>query len=738
MLYAEDRRLLSSYLREEDGSSTFGVYVRMESGRNTYLHADNPMQPLSRVLFDDYVMQENSLPSKIDPEAPSSDIPDELRLEPFSDSSGMGIRFLVPIMYKQKKQGMLVGDMFYTDAMVERYAALSKTAVNIFAGSHLNVGTLDAQQTIELEALEQIASCHDLASQTSSVHVIPVTFGNEDYSQGGCAFRNSQNETVGAMTVSLSQQAGRQEIQKLFISVLAISGVVVCLAFLLLLVFSRSTIQAIKNIVSVIGDAAEGDLRGTALSQTHDEIGLLAKKLNRMIEQLRQISGRVQEAASTVNHTADTILRKTEGLMRHMEAQSASVDAATGSVEHITQFIQTVSQDMIAFLDTSELVLSSIQQTQSSIAEVTTNTGTLALNLQLIVSSIDQVSQSVKQISDSVGQLDEIAGQGEVKVQHIHHSFQNVSHNALDAQQLAQETMDAALNGQASVEDSIQGMNDLKLVMADTARIIQEVNSWGEQVSSILDMVDEITEQTSLLALNASIISAQAGSHGKGFAVVADEIKNLAVRTKSSTKEIASLVHQLQAKTEEGVSKMKNGLQKAAHGVKLANAVGKALESILDSATRSSNRANDTAQVIQQTAESNRIISSLMIRVTEMVSHIRQAIHKQEQDMEKVAEAVENISGMAEQVNQASVEQRKTADQIMESMESADQKFRFLSDQTIVLQENSEQIMEAMHRIEETTIQTLMSGSSLSGDAVTGLVKQSESLQKLVSIFKIS
>ena len=100
--------------------------------------------------------------------------------------------------------------------------------------------------------------------------------------------------------------------------------------------------------------------------------------------------------------------------------------------------------------------------------------------------------------------------------------------------------MNAAARGQASVEASIRGIAELKTVVGNTAQIIQEVNLWGEQVSSILGIVDDITEQTSLLSLNASIISAQAGVHGRGFAVVANEIKELAVRTKNSTREIGT------------------------------------------------------------------------------------------------------------------------------------------------------------------------------------------------------
>jgi len=369
---------------------------------------------------------------------------------------------------------------------------------------------------------------------------------------------------------------------------------------------------------------------------------------------------------------------------------------------------------------------------------VTTSTGSLTTNLHLISSAVDQVSQSVKEIAENTEHLEKVARQTETEIQHIDHSLRDVSANADQAQHLAKETMEAALSGQTSVDASLQSMTELKGVVANTAQIIREVNSWGEQVSSILDIVDEITEQTSLLALNASIISAQAGVHGRGFAVVADEIKSLATRTKASTKEINTLVHKLQTKTEEGVNNTVEGLSKADQSMQLAHAVKKALTTILESATRSSTRAADTAQVIQQTAASSQAISTQMNTVTGMVSNIRMAIQGEERDIEQVGAAAENISGMSEQVNRASLEQRSAAREIERGMENVTEKFNAVSEQTETLRQNSDQIVAAMRTIESTTEQILQNATNISGDTVKNLVQQSEVLQKIVNVFKVS
>jgi methyl-accepting chemotaxis protein len=733
-LYGPDNRLMAVYQRHEE-QETMGLYVLSEQGNETYLSLDDRSQA-NQMLGGDTPIPDHPLPEGI-PGHFDAEIPETVSATLFNEENTLGIRIIVPIYYIEKRVGVFIGEVLYTQNIVERYASLSKTAVNFFAGNRFSVGTLPAQTQLTLEAMKQVVSCEDILTREVELDVFLITFENQGYYQGQCALRNAQG-TVGAITVSLSQEIEEQEIKKILTAVFTISAIVSGIAFGFSVIFSRKTIHSIQNIVRVIGSAAEGDLRPTALAVTRDEIGMVATKLNRMIAQLRNISGKVQEAAYTVNGTADTILQQMDTLIRHMEQQSTSVDNTTDSVEKINHFIDAVAQNTNDLLTIAAQILSSIQEMRASVEEVTASIGSLTVNLHLISSSVDQVNQSVKQISEHSGHLAEVAQRTETEVQHIDQSLRDVSHNADRTQQLARETMDAAASGQTSVEASIQGMSEIKEVVSQTAQVIQEVNSWGERVSSILDIVDDITEQTSLLALNASIISAQAGVHGRGFAVVADEIKELATRTKASTKEIGTLIHELQGKTSDGVKKTTEGIAKADQGVQLATAVKDALNTILERATRSSNRATDTAQVIQQTVDSSRIIRTSMQSVTEMVSSIRTSIQRQEQDIEQVVAAVENISGMAEQVNRASVEQTKAAGQIAESMEHVTEEFSDIADQTEELKQNSYQIVTAMHTIESTTEQILQNATGISGETVKNLLHESDVLQQIVSVFKVS
>lgn len=751
-LYGLDRRLLAIYRHNEaevqatgadreaipdngepvGADDIIGTYVTSSQSTPSFLSTSQELSLLGTNVIPEY-----PLPPTVSPSYTGT-IPENISVEPFQQEHKLGVHISVPVYRKEEIIGFLIGEILYTQDMVERYATLSKTDINIFVHNELSLGTLPAQSQTVFSENEQIVSCEELGNQPDLLPISLIIVQDEKYYHRACTLQDARGERIGLISVNLSQKLEQARIREMLLAVLTVSGIVLVAAFGLSVLFSRKAIQTIENLVRVIRIAAEGDLRPSAIATTNDEFGMLARRLNQMITQLRTMSFQVQNSSAEVNEAADSIFQQMDGLMRHMEQQTASVDHTTTSVEKINHFIDSVAHNTVELLSTTAQILSSLQETRASVREVSASTGALTTNLQVISASVEQVNQSARKISDDSGKLEDIARQTEAEINLIDASFTGVSQHAEQNQQSAQKTLEAVTLGQKSVEASVQGMRELQDVATSTAQIIKEVNSWGEQVSSILDIVDDITGQTALLSLNASIISAQAGAHGRGFAVVADEIKELADRTKNSTKEIATLVHALQKKTEEGVKNTEEGIAKAEKGVQLVTAVKEALNTISEQASQSSQRASDTVTVLQQTASSSQLIGASMNQVTEMVSHIRHALQEEREDIEQVFSAVENISGMAEQVNRASLEQQKSAEQIARSMEDATERFSGISDQTETLRQEANQILTAMRTIELVSESISHNAATISSETVENLVKHSNALQDIVKIFKLA
>ncbi|GAK54358.1 methyl-accepting chemotaxis sensory transducer [Candidatus Moduliflexus flocculans] len=673
------------------------------------------------------------LPIKFD-----RNIPESVSASLFREEQRLGIRILLPLSQNGDISGVLLGDVWLTPLMVNRYASLSQTAINFFAGQKLSIGTLTDEAALAEDTLQQSVACANVTSQKHGLTYFTMKFRKDDYEQGRCVLQDSDKQPIGAITVNVSLAATHKALARIFSMVFVIAAGVSVLAVGLTVLFSRSSLHSLHATVRVIGLAADGDLRQSAPVVTHDEIGLLATKLNQMIAQLRIISGQVQTSSSTVNGTADTILHEMETLVRHMEQQSVSVGNTTAAVENINQFIETVARKNEDSLSAASEVSASLLEMAANIEEISSSTGSLSQDLSKISAAIEQMNSAVKQIAGNTEHLARIAKQTDTDVQQIDLSFHNVAQNAAQTKNLAQETKEAVMIGQTSVDTAIQGINELKAVVAQTAVIIQEVNAWGERVSSIVNIVDEIAEQTSLLALNASIISAQAGAYGKGFAVVSDEIKTLAIRTKGSTKEIRALISDVQKKMGESVKQMEYGRQKADRGVQLAQAVKEALNTILMRAVDASQGAENTVEVLQQIAGCSGNIRASMSNVTDMVGQIITAIQQEEENVEQVVVTVEDISKKAILLNRASLEQNQSVEQIAQNLEYVISQFDEINTQTHSLKSNSQQIVEAMHTI--ATIAERISGDTdkISGETVKQLLQQSETLHHAIKIFKIA
>lgn len=148
------------------------------------------------------------------------------------------------------------------------------------------------------------------------------------------------------------------------------------------------------------------------------------------------------------------------------------------------------------------------------------------------------------------------------------------------ARKISGETLDIAKQGGAVIENAAQEMNNIAESVKQSSEHIESLNARSTQINSIISTIQEIADQTNLLALNAAIEAARAGEQGRGFAVVADEVRQLAARTSQSTSEISTMIHSIQEDTSSASTSMGKTLEQALHGVELAQETGEVIDKI--------------------------------------------------------------------------------------------------------------------------------------------------------------
>ncbi|MGF3494251.1 methyl-accepting chemotaxis protein, partial [Klebsiella pneumoniae] len=187
------------------------------------------------------------------------------------------------------------------------------------------------------------------------------------------------------------------------------------------------------------------------------------------------------------------------------------------------------------------------------------------------VARYTQDTQSItNQLAEaSEHQAQEIAG-ASTAMNEMAQSIDQVSANASESAEVAQRSVQIASNGAQVVNRSIEGMDTIREQIQETSKRIKRLGESSQEIGNIVSLINDIADQTNILALNAAIQASMAGEAGRGFAVVADEVQRLAERSASATKQIETLVKTIQTDTNEAVISMEQTTTEVVRGANLA------------------------------------------------------------------------------------------------------------------------------------------------------------------------
>ncbi|MCA9292303.1 MAG: methyl-accepting chemotaxis protein [Phycisphaerales bacterium] len=212
----------------------------------------------------------------------------------------------------------------------------------------------------------------------------------------------------------------------------------------------------------------------------------------------------------------------------------------------------------------------------------------MASGMQRQSSQVAQISSAVEEMSASVNE---------------------VARKSNETATESRASGDAAAEGGQIVRQTIEGMNAINDAVASSAQSVQELGKRGEQIGEIITVINDIADQTNLLALNAAIEAARAGEHGRGFAVVADEVRKLADRTTKATEEIAQSIKAIQQETVDAVQRMEAGTSHVKQGVDRATKAGESLDQIVHSARQVAGMVNEIAAAAEEQSQASSEIS---------------------------------------------------------------------------------------------------------------------------------
>jgi methyl-accepting chemotaxis protein len=523
--------------------------------------------------------------------------------------------------------------------------------------------------------------------------------------------------------------------QGIFTTVLIFAGIFLGSALILFLSLRRGLKLFDQLNAHMLQVTTSWDLTGRLTVETGDEIAELGNNFNTMTAKLEEVVGRVGLSSRELAQIAGDIRGASRQVVGSAEQQAENVTSTVSAVTEISASVQEVGSNVDSLSSSAEQTSSSITEMAVGIEESAANIDQLASAVEEVSSSIAEMTAALKEIGNNVSDLLEASNMTASSVVQMDATIRQVEKNAADSATLAARVREDAERGKASSDATIAGIGVISESTGITAGVVDNLSSRVKNIGGILSVIDDVTEQTSLLALNAAIIAAQAGESGKGFAVVADEIKQLADRTRNSTREIASVIEGIQAETRLAVDAIGKSEKAVKEGEALSLQSGQVLEKIVGIVENSAAQADEIARAMVEQAVGSQMIRKAMEKVSDLVIRIDRSNREQEKAGDQIVRAVERMRDLNGQVRSSARGQTVAGRQIAQATENVAEMIRHIKRACDEQETGSRQIMQAVENIRLSTERNLEAVRILDGslDRLTG---QADGLHDEIGRFK--
>jgi len=264
----------------------------------------------------------------------------------------------------------------------------------------------------------------------------------------------------------------------------------------------------------------------------------------------------------------------------------------------------------------------------------------IAGTAQQLAGASEEISSSASQQAQGAETQNDQTSQVATAMQEMSSTVMQVSDNSNKAAEAARQAAETARQGGAIVDETLGKMRTIAAAVSGTAKKMEELGKSSDQIGRIIGVIDDIADQTNLLALNAAIEAARAGEQGRGFAVVADEVRKLAERTTTATKEIALMIKNIQDEAKVAVTAMEDGTKQVEEGVKSTVRAGDSLKQIIEMSER-------VGEMITHIATAATEQSSATEQVNHNVEQITKLVKESTVGAQRSAKACQELSGLA-------------------------------------------------------------------------------------------
>jgi len=373
------------------------------------------------------------------------------------------------------------------------------------------------------------------------------------------------------------------------------------------------------------------------------------------------------------------------------------------AVESLTRQLDQTFEEFLGYRDQHERLLCLLRETIASsgeaTAEIADGAGVIQGAVTTTRSSLGEISISIEQVSQSLKSLNEFVGSSIAALTEIHYTINAVQENGVRSHTMSETVKRCAENGVAVVEQVLSGMHGIVSAVGQAELAISRLSRKSAEVGTITSVITELTQKTSLLALNASIIAAQAGEHGRSFAVVADEVRALAQESAASTGQINRIIDEIQEFTGETVSHIRQTRCLVDEGMSKGDEMAGALQQILDSSVQAMEMAHDIRRSTQEIYQAVEAVNRSTEELGEMSAQVSQASREETQGVKSIVKSVEEVRSMSVDMVEATRKQLLNSDRINDAVEQVGIMGKHIFDEVAERHRASQAVVEELRQV---------------------------------------
>jgi methyl-accepting chemotaxis protein len=490
----------------------------------------------------------------------------------------------------------------------------------------------------------------------------------------------------------------------------------------------RSITRSLASCTRLARALCDGRFDAPPATATSAETAFLAASLNTMATRLQRNQSAIDAICGALTSIdgvlkTDSIrmersLRRQESDMRHLAPEIARMEQSLKDISHGTEsLLPTASSSS----DSTRAMVAASER----ISAINDNLGT---SLDEIGAAMDRMDAAARTSALAISDMLALSGTDASSSKRMEAAIRQAERGGQETRSIAEGITRDADTGRRVAQEAIDAMQAIRGASTTTAEAVMSLSRRAEDTDAILSVIEDMAEQTDLLALNATIIAAQAGDMGRDFSVVADEIRDLSERTGSSTREIAAIIHGIRDEGRRAVDAISQVEERIATGEQLARHASMALEMIVNGVQQAVLQMGGITRNDREQARTSQDIMDALRRIGELAQRIARASSEQRQLTELSIATLERMGGLSAQIHSLAREQRHGGALALQATGSLTNGIRQLRDTAAAAPSGSAP--------PAATLAGLQTAASESGDSIRALDGSLTALDEQIRLLK--